>query len=232
MEEKTNMTAERSLEIITEQIERSRQVVAKDTGLSLYIAGLCTMGMAILIGILIYLSANTAWYLLYVLLPVVIICAYRYAKRGKPKVPASLVGSMVDKTWQTFGIFVFSYFVLGILYNALMVRLEEPEVFARLAIHPLRVVLLLMGMAITINGYTLKSRWMVWCGIIGGIGGYFWESFYVTQTIVGHLYSYVDENYVGVAHGLIPGIMVAILAFIGLTLPGLKLKNRVSCSSH
>ena len=45
MEEKNNMTAERSLEIITEQIERSRQVVAKDTGLSLYVAGLCTMGM-------------------------------------------------------------------------------------------------------------------------------------------------------------------------------------------
>jgi hypothetical protein len=32
MEEKNNMTAERSLEIITEQIERSRQMVAKKQG--------------------------------------------------------------------------------------------------------------------------------------------------------------------------------------------------------
>ena len=79
MEEKNNMTAERSLEIITEQIERSRQVVAKDTGLSLYVAGLCTMGMALLIGILIYLTSNTAWYLMYVLLPLVIFAADRYA---------------------------------------------------------------------------------------------------------------------------------------------------------
>ena len=45
MEEKNTMTAERSLEIITEQIERSRQVVAKDTGRSLYVSGLCTMGI-------------------------------------------------------------------------------------------------------------------------------------------------------------------------------------------
>ena len=175
MEEKGNMTAERSLEIITEQIEHSRQVVAKDTGLSLYVSGLCTMGMAILIGILIYFTSNMAWYLLYVLLPIVIFAADRIAKRGKPKAPASLVGSIVNKTWQTFGIFVLSYFLLGTLYNMLMQHFEAPDTYVRLAIHPLRVILLLMGMAITINGYTLKSRWMVWCGIIGGIGGYFWE---------------------------------------------------------
>lgn len=224
MEEKENMTAERSLEIITEQIERSRQVVAKDTGLSLYVSGLCTMGMAILIGILIYFTSNMAWYLMYVLLPIVIFAADRYAKRGKPKAPASLVGSIVDKTWQTFGIFVLSYFLLGILYNMLMAHFETPDTYVRLAIHPLRVILLLMGMAITINGYTLKSRWMVWCGIIGGIGGYFWESFYVSQTIAGRLFT-INE-YTGIANGLIPAIMIAILAFIGLTLPGMKLKNK------
>ena len=218
------MTAERSLEIITEQIERSRQVVAKDTGLSLYVSGLCTMGMAILIGILIYFTSNMAWYLMYVLLPIVIFAADRYAKRGKPKAPASLVGSIVDKTWQTFGIFVLSYFLLGILYNMLMAHFETPDTYVRLAIHPLRVILLLMGMAITINGYTLKSRWMVWCGIIGGIGGYFWESFYVSQTIAGRLFT-INE-YTGIANGLIPAIMIAILAFIGLTLPGMKLKNK------
>ena len=225
MEEKNNMTAERSLEIITEQIERSRQVVAKDTGLSLYVAGLCTMGMAILIGILIFFTTNTAWYLMYILLPITIFAADRYAKRGKPKVPASLVSSMVDKTWQTFGIFVFAYFVFGILYNMLMAHFEQPEVYMRLMIQPLRVVLLLMGMTITINGYILKSRWMVWCGIVGGIGGFIWESFYVTQTLTGWLVPYTHASYIGLAHGIIPAFIVTVLAFIGLTLPGLKLKN-------
>ena len=224
MEENSNMTAERSLEIITEQIERSRQVVAKDTGLTLYVAGLCTMGMAILIGILIFITANPAFYLLYIALPVVIYFADRYAKRNHPKVPASFVGTMVDKTWQTFGIFAFLFFVFVILYNLFMGRMESPEVYIRLAIHPFRIILLLFGMAITINGYTLKSRWMVWCGIIGGIGGFIWESFYVSQTIVGKLFSIYD--YIGIADGLIPAIMIAILAFIGLTLPGMKLKNK------
>ena len=224
MEENSNMTAERSLEIITKQIEQSRQVVAKDTGLTLYVAGLCTMGIAILIGLCIFFTANTAFYLLYIALPVIIYFADRYAKRNHPKVPASFVGTMVDKTWQTFGIFVLSFFVFAFLYNSFMARTESYEVCSRLLIDPFRIILLLMGMAITINGYTLKSRWMVWCGIIGGIGGFIWESFYVTETIVGRLFPI--SNAVGIANGLIPGIVIAVLAFVGLTLPGMKLKNK------
>ena len=184
----------------------------------------CTMGMGLLIGLCIFFTSNTAFYLLYIALPVVIFFADRYVKRNKPKAPASFVGTMVDKTWQTFGIFVLSFFVFVILYNSLMGRMESPEVYVRLMIKPFRIILLLFGMAITINGYTLKSRWMVWCGIIGGIGGFVWESFYVSQTIVGRLFSISD--YVGIADGLIPAVMIAILAFIGLTLPGMKLKNK------
>ena len=224
MEEKSNMTAERSLEIITEQIERSRRAVARDTGLTLYVAGLCLMGMALLIGICIFFTNNVAYYLLYILLPVIIYFADRYAKRNKPKAPASFVATMVDKTWQTFGLFTLLFFVFFIFYNALMGRMESLEVYARLKIDPLRIILLMMGMAITINGYTLKSRWMVWCGIIGGIGGFVWESFYVTETIVGRLYPI--SRAVGMANGLIPGIMIAVYAFIGLTLPGLMLKKQ------
>ena len=226
MEENSNLTAERSLEIITEQIERSRQMVAKDAGLSLYVAGLCTMGMAILIGLCVFFTANMAFYLLYVALPVVIYFADRYAKRNKPKVPASFVGAMVNKTWQTFGIFVFSFFVFVNLYNIFMGRMESAEVYSRLTIHPFRTILLLMGMAITMNGYILKSRWLVWCGIIGGIGGFIWESFYVTQTLVGWIGGYTTSNYCGITFGIIPGIIVAVFAFIGLTLPGMMLKKK------
>ncbi|MBO4753258.1 MAG: hypothetical protein J5543_01550 [Bacteroidales bacterium] len=227
MEEKNNMTAERSLEIITKQIEQSRQAVAKDTGISLYVAGLCLIAMSLLIGLCIFFTNNMAFYLLYIASPIPIYFADRYAKRNKPKVPASFVGQMVDKTWQTFGIFAVLFFVFVTLYNLLMGHTESPDVYMRLMIHPFRIILLLFGMAITINGYTLKSRWMVWCGIIGGIGGFIWESFYVTQTIVGRFFSsYINENYCGIVNGLIPGIIIALLAFIGIMLPGMMLKKQ------
>ncbi len=223
MEENNNMTAERSLEIITNQIERSRKAVSKDAGMSLFISGLCIMGMAIFIGICSFFTGNQAFYLLYALLPVIIIGIDRYLKKDKPKVPESLVGTMVNKTWQTFGIFALSFCVFAILYDLLMARFETPEVYGRLAIHPFRYILLLMGMAITINGYILKSRWLVWCGIIGGLGGFIWESFGVSSMFlarlcdIGNYYQYSN---------IPPTIIIVVFTFIGLTLPGWMLKRQ------
>ena len=223
MEENNNMTAERSLEIITEQLERSRQEVTKDTGLTLFVSGLCVMGVALFIGICAYFTNNGLFYLLYAAVPIIIYFADRYAKRNQPKVPASFVSRMVDKTWTTFGIFAIAFFVFSLFYDIFMARMESPDVYMRLRIEPFRVILLLMGMAITINGYILKSRWLIWCGIIGGIGGFAWESFYVTQTIVGRLYP--PQTAYAISH-IISGVIIALFAFIGMALPGMMLKKK------
>ena len=90
MEENNNLTAERSLEIITAQIERSRKTVSKDAGLSLFIAGLCIIGVAIVTAVCALLTGNMAFHLLYVLVPVLVIGIERYVKRNQPKVPDSI----------------------------------------------------------------------------------------------------------------------------------------------
>ena len=199
MEEKSNLTAERSLEIITEQLERSRQTVARHTGQTLYISGLCLMGWALLIGLCICFTKNAAFYLLYILLPLVIYVVDRYVNRNKPKVPDSFVGSMVNKNMQ---------------------------VYFQNRINPVRIIYLMMGMVITINGYTLKSRWMVWCGIIGGIGGFFWEAFCMTETLTAKIIYYTNSNYFGIINGIFPSMIIAVFAFIGLTLPGWMMKKK------
>ena len=223
MEANSNMTVERSLEIITEQIKRSRKSVSQEVGQSLYIAGLCIMGMAILITTCLLLTGNTLFYLLYGLIPILVIGIDHYVKRDKPKAPVSLVGSMVDKTWQTFGIFTLSYCLFAILFDFLMGRMESPEVYVRIAIHPFRIILLMMGMAITITGYILKSRWLVWCGIIGGIGGFIWESFGVADFFLIRLSDLA--NFYLYSH-IPPCIMVLVFSFVGLTLPGWMLKKQ------
>ena len=223
MEENNNLTAERSLEIITKQIAQSRKDVSKEVGQSLFIAGLSIIGVAILITSCILLTGNMLFYLLYALIPVIIIGIDRYVKKDKPKAPVSLVGSMVDKTWQTFGIFALSFGVFAILFNLFMGRMESLEVYARIAIHPFRIILLLMGMAITITGYILKSRWLVWCGIIGGIGGFIWESFGIANMFLSRLFDLA--SFYRYSH-IPPCIMVVLFAFVGLTLPGWMLKKQ------
>ena len=220
-----NMTAERSLEIITEQIARNRKDVSRSVGISLYVAGLCTMAVAIVIGIGFYFTQNGLFYLLYIALPFIIWGISRYVKRNEPPAPSSFIGTMVKKTWITFAIFAIAFFVFANLFDILMLHSESLEVYSRMVIRPFRIILLLMGMCVTITGYILKSRWLVWCGIIGGLGGFFWESFGVTSTLFSRFAASLD-NYCGVTQGLVPGIIIALFAFIGLTLPGLMLKRQ------
>ena len=217
MEETMNLTAERSLEIITEQIERSRKSVAEDVGMTLLISGICIAGVAIIVTVGELLTKNWVFYLLYMLIPVFTWAIDRYVKRNKPKVPASVISTMVNKIWQTFGIFVVTFFVLSTLYNNLMlheaISLDMMHIYFQNRIEPVRIILLLMGVAVTINGYVLKSKWMVWCGIIGGLGGFFWEAFCLTQTLAARTEMYV-LNAIGA------NLMMVVFTFIGLTLPG------------
>ena len=183
------------------------------------------MGVALFIGICAYFTNNPLFYLLYAAVPIIIYFADRYAKRNQPKVPASFVSRMVDKTWTTFGIFAIAFVVFSFFYDFYMVRMETLDVYARLRIEPFRIILLLMGMAITINGYILKSRWLIWCGIIGGIGGFIWEAFCLSASFVTCFLS-PSPSLGGIINGLLPGIIIALFAFIGLTLPGMILKKK------
>jgi hypothetical protein len=217
MEETMNLTAERSLEIITEQIKRSRKSVSEDVGMTLLISGLCIAGVAIIVIIGTLLTHNWVFYLLYMLIPIFIWAIERYVKRNKPKVPASVISNMVDKTWQTFGIFVVAFFVLTILFNNLTFYdaqvADNMQVYFQNRIEPVRIILLLMGMAVTINGYILKSKWMVWCGIIGGLGGFFWQAFCITDTLAA-------RTDLPALYTITPNLMMVVFTFIGLTLPG------------
>ncbi len=72
MEENMGLTAERSLEIITEQIEKSRRAVSKDTGQWLFVTGLIAMIMSVIVASINLLSWTPLAHLLWFALPVVI----------------------------------------------------------------------------------------------------------------------------------------------------------------
>ena len=214
MEENNGLTPERSLEIIKEQIERSRKSVSKDVGKSLIIASLCIIGVAIVASVCLVLF-HKSFDLLYLLVPVLIIGTYRYVNRNNPKVPANPLASMVDKTWLTFGIFAISIYLLSVLFNKMQLHsalaTDNMQVYFQNRINPVQIILLMMGMSVTVNGFILKNRWMVWCGIIGGIGGFFWESFCLTETLM--------ANH-GIAGFITSCLVMVAYIFISLTLPG------------
>ena len=138
MEDNMNLTAERSLEIITEQIEKSRQAVSKDAGQWLFVSGLIIMGMAVVAALLNYFTVYKGgalpgfWgHLLWFVLPLVIWVVMKFINRGRAHVPENLVGTLVRKTWYTVFTFAIVYTIFAAVLNRIMICYFEIEVYNR-----------------------------------------------------------------------------------------------------
>ena len=173
MEENNNLTAERSLEIITKQIEQNRRAVSRTLGQSLYISGLCIMATAVLVAIINFLAMNAGMvgigHLLWFLLPVAIWLLSRKYIKERAHTPKSLVGEMVAKTWQTFGIFALGFFIIAIVCTAILLPMMTVAEYSVVQIRVAPIIVLLMGMAIAMSGQILNQRWLVWFGAVDGV---------------------------------------------------------------
>ena len=225
MEEKANLTAERSLEIITEQIERSRNVVAKDTGQLLYMSGLATMGTAAMVALANGLSASPLGHLLWLVLPIIIWLIMRIHNKKQIQAPVSLVGTLVVRTWWSFGGIVIGFYLFALIWNFLVMRLYDDlatATQAMVAITP--VIILLMGMAVAITGHILKRRWLVLFGILGGLLVDFCEYSGIIRAII--VYSVASVKTIIVFSLITPCLSIFLFSLIGLVIPGWMLKKQ------
>ena len=225
MEENANLTAERSLEIITEQIERSRNVVAKDTGQSLYLSGLATMGTAVMVALANGLSASPMGHLLWLVLPIIIWLIMRIHNKKQVQAPVSLVGTLVGKTWWTFGGIVIGFYLFALIWNYLALRLfDNPATAVQAMVTITPVIILLMGMAVAITGHILKRRWLVLFGILGGLLVAFCEYSGVISTLI--VISSASARTIIVWELITPCLSVFLFSLIGLVIPGWMLKKQ------
>ena len=232
MEENSNLTAERSLEIITQQIEQSRRDMSKTTAQSLYIAGICIMCTAVLVAIINIITMSQGMigigHLLWFLLPFIILKLSRKYTKESARTPVSFVGSMIAKTWITFGYFAIGFFVIALIWSFVAARFLQPSEFVVSQIRVAPVIVLLMGMAITMTGHILRQRWLITFGIVAGLLCFAWEHFHLGEGIVLAL---LDSNstFALTAAGIsssLPCLTIFIFALVGLLLPGMMLKKQ------
>ena len=232
MEENSNMTAERSLEIITEQIEKSRRAVSKTTGQSLYISGICIMCTAVLVVLINVITMSQGMvgigHFLWFALPVVIWLLSRKYIKDREHAPVSLVSSMVAKTWITFGFFGIGFFIIALIWGWIGARILPISEYATSQIRVAPVIVLLMGMAITMTGHILRQRWLVVFGIVAGLLCFAWEHFHVGEAIVMNL-AFVESPFAltaAVISSSLPCLTIFIFGLVGLLLPGMMLKKQ------
>ncbi|MBQ2497373.1 MAG: hypothetical protein II509_01820 [Prevotella sp.] len=227
MEENKNLTAERSLEIITEQIEQSRRTVSQSTGQALYVSGLCTVAMSGVVAIVNYVSKTPLGHLLWLVLPVIIWIALRNIFQKRQHEPTTIVSSLVGKTWWTFAILTVVFFVLAILWTVIAGRLLSPQQmrFYSNVYSVTPTIMLLMGMAVTMTGHILRSRWLVVFGIVGGLMIFAWEGFGIGRAILVEL---TGKSYTELYEPstTLTCLSVLLFAFVGLVIPGMMLKKQ------
>lgn len=223
MEEKQNLTAERSLEIITEQIARNRKAVSQVVGEHLVVAGIATMAMAVVVALINWACGSQMGHLLWFVLPLIIWLLSRRIRNNYDLQPNDLIGSLVSKTWNTFAVFTLGFFALALICN-IFTSMVDVDPSSRMYIRVGAVVMLLMGVAVTITGHILKSKALVWFGIISGLLMYFWETFGFTSMILLRLG--VQPEALSTTTDVVGCLPILIIAFIGLLLPGLALKKQ------
>jgi len=218
MEENMGLTAERSLEIITEQLEKSRRAVSKDTGQWLFVTGLIAMIMSVIVASANLLSWTPLFHLLWFALPVVIWLVMKRINRNRVPVPESFVGTLVRKTWYTTLAFALVYGVVATIWNQVLCRFESPEVSSRVAMHIVPTLLTLLAVAVSMTGLILKKRALVWFGLLSFVifrFGVFW-------ILCARLLPF---NVIGRLSLIRPCELIFLFALVGLMLPGWMLKK-------
>ncbi len=198
MENNTEMTAERSLEIIKKQIELSRISTEKNAGLPMIIWGLLVCITSLLVGHLWNTTGNAAWNFLWFIMALIGWgwTIWINKKEKQSHVPLTLLSNVMNNIWFSFGIFAsvlpiimfviaplcFGSFVLDCSYTAL--------------------VILLLGVATTITGLILKNGWITTGGIVGGVAGF------ILALLFPGPYEMLVMAGVGVITLLVPGIII------------------------
>ena len=150
-----NLSAENSLRLIAETIERSRRTIAKNSGKPLILWGSLVALTAVIIYILWSLTGSPAWNFLWFAMSAIGAVCMRSLTRNREKVPDTEISRTLGKIWMWFGIFSTGFFAL--VWAAWGVRcavgIEGP-----LRVDLTLVILLMMGLCGTLSGAVLKFK--------------------------------------------------------------------------
>ena len=207
MEENSNLTAERSLEIIRESIERSQRTITRNSALPMIWWGVCVVIFSFIIAYLWKNHGGPAWNALWAVMWLVGYVGNWMIDKKNETVPTTFVGKSISYVWTTFGIFCGGIgFMFCFIGNGILpLELIMPKVYAFGCITS--VISLCFGMGTTMTGLIIRNRIIQVCGLIAGLGGFF-----CALHFPGHEQLYV----------------MAAVAVIGLVVPGvlIQLQNQ------
>jgi hypothetical protein len=181
MENQDNMSAERSLEIITEMMENTRKRIMKDAWKPMFCWGVATTIIAVAVYFIWKFTGNSWANCLWAL--ICLLFFIRFPKsEGSGTIPDNTLSKGIGQVWKNFGILAVTMsIIIGIIYIILAIYSSKSQLSglseqARMAYVALfssivAIYALLGGMATMITGGMLKSGVIQICGFITAVAG-------------------------------------------------------------
>ena len=150
-----NLSAENSLRIIAETIERSRRTITKNSGKPLILWGVLVALFSLIIWGLWTKTGSPIWNFLWFAMSAIGFVCMKTLFRNREKVPETEVSRMLGKIWIWFGIFATGFFAL--VWVAWGIR-SLTGVEGTLSVDLTLIILLMMGLGGTLSGAVLENK--------------------------------------------------------------------------
>ncbi len=158
-----NLSAENSLRLIAETIERSRKSIAKNSGKPLILWGCLDTITAIIIWALWSCTGSPQWNLLWFAMTVIGGIGTYFMVRNNEKVPETEVSRILGRIWLWFGIFSIGMILLVLIVAVVCTAFDIP---AHIHINSGPIIMVLLGLCGTISGVVMKMKAVIASSVI------------------------------------------------------------------
>lgn len=156
MKEKSEMTVNESLALITETMNNSRKAILRNSAKHFVLWGCVLMVLSFTIWQLWSSTGNPAWNYLWFAMPVIGYPLALVLSKKDETAPQSEISRLIGYVWTAFGAFAISLSAIAVLAVPMHITL---------------LIVVILGLAECISGVLLKNWPIIICGFILGVGG-------------------------------------------------------------
>ena len=156
MEQNNEMTAQQSLQIITETFNKSRKGILRNSAKYFLLWGALLTAISLVIYLLWNLTGKPQWNFLWFTMPVIGYPLAAMMGKYDVAVPQNEVSKMLTGVWRVFGAFAVTLSALAIFLVPMNVSL---------------IIVIILGLAECMSGVLLKNWPIIVCGFLLGVGG-------------------------------------------------------------
>ena len=156
MEQNKEMTAQESLRLITESINRSRKDILRGSAKYFVLWGAMLTATSLAIYLLWHFTAKPQWNFLWFAMPLIGYPLGALIGKSNAPIPQNEVSKMLGGVWSVFGAFSLTLSAIAVFLVPMHVTL---------------VIVIILGLAESISGVLLKNWPIIIAGFLLGVGG-------------------------------------------------------------